>query len=241
MTSAHSIIPAALADYCESVRRVRIAAALSQWQRGNDSVFESVVVQSCNVADESKTLLSIVRSTVRDAVKQCGTQMKAAERLNISVGTVRNYLTAALMLVAACSFGQRGTLTPVVQPTIGVFNLAPAPSPVQSMSLTWDSVAPSYRVQVGATRGVWTNSFTISTNRFTLTNGQCYAMWSVAGGAESLTPSLWPSNRIGEIWLRGMGTNFTGGTNIQMLCRFTNQPPGHMQLWSVANMTTGWE
>jgi hypothetical protein len=189
--------------------------------------------------DNSKTLLSIVRSTVRDAVKQCGTQMKAAERLNISVGTVRNYLTAALMLAATCSFAQRGTLTPVVQPTIGVFNLAHAP--VRSMSLTWDSVAPSYRVQVGATRGIYTNSFIVSTNRFVLTNGQCYAVWSVANGAESLTPSLWPSNRIGEIWLRGMGTNFTGGTNIQMLCRFTNQPPGHMQLWSVANITTGWE
>ena len=241
MTSSHSIIPAALADYCESVRRVRMAAVLKQWQRGNDSVFESVVVASCEPMDNSKTLLSIVRSTVRDAVKQCGTQMKAAERLNISVGTVRNYLTAALMLVATCSFGQRGTLTPVVQPTIGVFNLAPAPAPVQSMSLTWDNVAPSYRVQVGAQRGVWTNSFIVSTNRFVLTNGQCYAVWSVANGAESLTPSLWPSNRIGEIWLRGMGTNFTGGTNIQMLCRFTNQPPGHMQLWSMANITTGWE
>ena len=239
MIHSHSIIPAALADYCESVRRVRIAAALSQWQRGNDSVFESVVVKSCEPADESKTLLSIVRSSVRDAVKQCGTQMKAAERLNISVGTVRNYLTAAMMLVATCSFGQRGTLTPVVQPTISLFNLAPAP--VRSVSLTWDNVAPSYRVQVGATRGNWTNSFTISTNRFVLTNGQCYAVWSVAGGAESLTPALWPSNRIGEIWLRGMGTNLTGGTNIQMICRFTNKPPGHMQLWSVANITTGWE
>ena len=262
MTSPHSIIPAALADYCESVRRVRIAAVLSQWQRGNDSAFESVVVESCKpsqcdthwtssrvcelgtkccnvIHSTSDKLKDVAAAHVRKVVKQCGTQVKAAERLNISVGTVRNYLTAAVMLVATCSFGQRGTLTPVVQPTIGVFNLAPAP--VQSMSLTWDNVAPSYRVQVGATRGNWTNSFIISTNRFVLTNGQCYAVWSVAGGAESLTPALWPSNRIGEIWLRGMGANFTGGTNIQMLCRFTNQPPGHMQLWSVANITTGWE
>ena len=79
MTLPHSIIPAALADYCESVRRVRMAAVLSRWQRGNDSVFESVVVASCEPMDNSKTLLSIVRSTVKDAVKQCGTQMKAAE------------------------------------------------------------------------------------------------------------------------------------------------------------------
>ena len=90
-------------------------------------------------------------------------------------------------------------------------------------------------------RGVWTNSFTISTNRFVLTNNLCYAVWSLQNGAESLTPALWPSNRIGELWLRGMGANFTGGTNIQKLCSYTNQPPGHMQLWGVANITTGWE
>lgn len=218
-----------------------MAAVLKQWQRGNDRMFESVIVESCAPADESKTLLSIVRSTVRDAVKQCGTQMKAAERLNISVGTVRNYLTVALMLATTCSFAQRGTLTPVATKPSSAFTLAPAPSPAKSMSLTWDNVAPAYRVQVGATRGVWTNSFTISTNRFVLTNNLCYAVWSVENGAESLTPALWPSNRIGELWLRGMGTNFTVGTNIQMLCRFTNQPPGHMQLWGVANITTGWE
>ena len=237
MTHSHSIIPAALADYCEAIRQSRLG-----WVRGNAEMFEAVVKDACAIPPGTpRTVKQIIESAVRDAVKQCGTQMKAAERLNISVGTVRNYLTAALMLVATCSFAQRGTLTPVVQPTIGVFNLAPAPSPVQSMSLTWDNVAPSYRVQVGATRGAWTNSFTISTNRFVLTNGQCYAVWSVANGAESLTPALWPSNRIGEIWLRGMGTNLTGGTNIQMLCKFTNQPPGHMQLWGVANITTGWE
>ena len=237
MTHSHSIIPAALADYCEAIRQSRLG-----WVRGNAEMFEAVVKDACAIPPGTpRTVKQIIESAVRDAVKQCGTQMKAAERLNISVGTVRNYLTAALMLVATCSFAQRGTLTPVVQPTIGVFNLAPAPSPVQSMSLTWDNVAPSYRVQVGATRGAWTNSFTISTNRFVLTNGQCYAVWSVANGAESLTPALWPSTRIGEIWLRGMGTNLTGGTNIQMLCKFTNQPPGHMQLWGVANITTGWE
>ena len=258
MIHSHSIIPAALADYCESVRRVRIAAALSQWQRGNDSVFESVVVESCKpsqcdthwtssricelgtkccnvIHSASDRLKDVAAAHVRKVVEQCGTQMKAAERLNISVGTVRNYLTAALLLVATCSFGQRGTLTPVVQPTISMFNLAPAPSPVQSMSLTWDNVAPSYRVQVGATRGVWTNSFTISTNRFVLTNNLYYAVWSVANGTESLTPSLWPSNRIGEIWL----TDRTN--NIVRLERFTNAPPETMRLWGVANITTGWE
>jgi hypothetical protein len=152
-----------------------------------------------------------------------------------------NWNIILVLLTSATCLAQRGTLTPVVQPTVSLFNLAPAPSPVQSMSLTWDNVAPAYRVQVGASRGVWTNSFIVSTNRFVLTNGQHYAVWSVENGVESLTPALWPSNRVGELWLRGMGTNFTGGTNIQMLCRFTNQPPRHMQLWGVANITTGWE
>lgn len=32
-----------------------------------------------------------------------------------------------------------------------------------------------------------------------------------------------------------------GGTNIQKLCSYTNQPPGNMQFWGVANITTGWE
>ena len=233
-----------------------MAAVLKQWQRGNDSVFESVIVDSCEpsqcdthwtssricelgtkccnvIHSTSDKLKDVAAAHVRKVVKQCGTQMKAAERLNISVGTVRNYLTAALMLVATCSFGQRGTLTPVVQPTIGVFNLAPAP--VRSMSLTWDHVAPSYRVQVGAQRGVWTNSFIVSTNRFVLTNGQCYAVRSIAGGIESSGVSLWPSNRIGEIWLTDTKTN------IVRLERFTNAPPETMRLWGVANITTGWE
>ena len=229
MTSPHSIIPAALADYCEAIRQSRLG-----WVRGNAEMFEAVVKDACAIPPGTpRTVKQIIESAVSDAVKECGTQVKAAERLNISVGTVRNYLTAAVMLVATCSFGQRGTLTPVVQPTISLLNLSPAP--MRSMSLTWDHVAPSYRVQVGAQRGVWTNSFSVLTNRFVLTNGQCYAVWSVAGGAESLTPALWPSNRIGEIWLTDTKTN------IVRLERFTNAPPETMRLWGVANITTGWE
>ena len=239
MTSPHSIIPAALADYCEAIRQSRLG-----WVRGNAEMFEAVVKDACAIPPGTpRTVKQIIESAVSDAVKECGTQVKAAERLNISVGTVRNYLTAALMLVATCSFAQRGTLTPVVQPSSTSIALPALTTAPVKLSLTWDLQpgVTAWRVDVGASRGNWSNSFTLTTNRFVLTNGQCYAVRSIAGGIESSGVSLWPSNRIGEIWLRGMGTNFTGGTNIQMLCRFTNKPPGHMQLWSVANITTGWE
>ena len=119
--------------------------------------------------------------------------------------------------------------------------LTVSPLPFKQTVLTWDNpLGASNRVAWGNARYSWTNTATLTTNRCNVTNGICYAITSIVGGIESV-PSLWPSNRIGEIWLRGMGTNLTGGTNIQMLCRFTNQPPGHMQLWGVKNITTGWE
>jgi hypothetical protein len=107
--------------------------------------------------------------------------------------------------------------------------------------LTWDNpIGASNRVAWGGARYSWTNSASVSTNQFNVTNGTHYAVYAMLGGIESI-PALWPSNRIGELWLTGMGTNFTGGTNIQKLCRFTNQPPGQMRFWGVANITTGWE
>jgi hypothetical protein len=144
-----------------------------------------------------------------------------------------NWNIILVLLTAATCLAQRGTLTPVATQPVSLFTLAPAPA--RLMSLKWDNVAPAYRVQVGAQRGVWTNSFIISTNRFVLTNNLHYAVWSVSNGAESPTPSLWPSNRIGEIWL----TDRTN--NIVRLERFTNAPPEAMRFWGVANITTGWE
>jgi hypothetical protein len=221
------------AEYLAQINRNRLSV-LCGWPSQKKQV---AVVNNLHL--NGGGMKQLKKDAIALALRECnGNKTLAAAKLKVNRGT----LYAVLVLVSAtCSFAQRGTLTPVVQPTVSVFNLAPAPSPVKSMSLTWDNVAPSYRVQVGATRGVWTNSFTISTNRFELTNNLCYAVWSVENGMESLTPSLWPSNRIGELWLRGMGTNLSIGTNIQMLCSYTNQPPGNMQFWGVANITTGWE
>lgn len=162
----------------------------------------------------------------------------------IKKGVVASIVAVMLLASATRSMAQRGTLA-FVQPEPTVISALPlpalAPAPKKTNYLVWDSEATSFRVQVGASRGNYTNSFTVRTNHFPITNGLAYAVWSIQNGIESAAPGLWPSNRVGELWLTGMGTNFTGGTNIVRLAKFTNSPPGNMQFWGVANITTGWE
>jgi hypothetical protein len=171
-----------------------------------------------------------------------------AEYVRCCAATGKKAKLVPIILLASTTwcFGQRGTgsnpvaAQPVVESSITL--PAIAPSPVK-LSLTWDLQpdVTAWRVQVGPSRGNWTGSFITLTDRFVLTNGQHYAVRSIAGSLESDGASLWPSNRIGELWLTGMGTNFSGGTNIVRLNRFTNSPPGNMQFWGVANTTAGWE
>lgn len=113
---------------------------------------------------------------------------------------------------------------------------------MRQVYLAWDNPpGASNRVAWGRVRNAWTNGVaTISTNRFPITNGWAYKVTAIVDGMESV-PALWPSNRVAELWLRGHGTNMTQGTNIVRLVKFTNAPPGNMQFWGVANVTTGWE
>ena len=185
--------------------------------------------------------------SVRRVCKVCGVRVNRAEYCQLHYRTAQRKLidvwamSAAFVLLATSSFAQRGEGVLLTTTTRALSFPAPAPAPFKQTVLTWDNpVGASNRVAWGGARYSWTNSATVATNRFNVTNGICYAITSIVNGIESI-PALWPSNRIGEIWLRGMGTNFTGGTNIQKLCSFTNQPPGNMQLWGVANITTGWE
>ena len=155
-------------------------------------------------------------------------------------------LCLLVLCLVSSAYAQLGTgANPVAaEPvaTTSIFALATAPTTPKQLYLTWDIIpGSSNRVEWGTVRNAWTNGFrVVTTNVFPITNGWCYAVKSVVNGVESI-PALWPSNRIGEIWLTGMGTNFTVGTNIQKLCSFTNQPPGNMQFWGVKNITTGWE
>jgi hypothetical protein len=165
----------------------------------------------------------------------------------IKKGVMASMVAIVLLLSGTRSMAQRGegTTFNIQQPTLNAQVIALptlAPTPKKTNILTWNHIpGVTYRVQVGAARGNYTNSFTVSTNQFPLTNGLAYAVWSVQGAIESAVPALWPSNRVGELWLTGMGTNLTGGTNIVRLAKFTNSPPGNMQFWGVANVTTGWE
>jgi hypothetical protein len=149
-------------------------------------------------------------------------------------------IISALLLCASAVHSAQ--VVPGVQmATTSILTLLVTPATFKQTVLTWDNpLGASNRVAWGGTRYNWTNSASVSTNQFNVTNGTCYAVYAMLGGIESI-PALWPSNRIGELWLTGMGTNFTVGTNIQKLCSFTNEPPGQMRFWGVANITTGWE
>lgn len=140
------------------------------------------------------------------------------------------------LIVGSDCFAQRGTNTKEPVATVGTLAL---PVPVfRQTVLTWDNPAgASNKVSWGVARNAWTNgNRTISTNTFFVTNGWHYRVTAIVAGVES-TPALWPSNRIGELWL----TSYPKGTNITKLLKFTNSPPGNMQFWGVANITTGWE
>jgi hypothetical protein len=147
-----------------------------------------------------------------------------------------------LLMSVTCSFAQRGTGANPVATTTTVSMFAIVLGTFKQTYVTWDNPpGASNRVSWGTVRNYWTNgAATITTNTFPVTNGWQYKFTAIVNGVESI-PALWPSNRIGELWLTGMGTNFTGGTNIVRLNRFTNSPPGNMQLWGVANLTIGWE
>jgi hypothetical protein len=153
-----------------------------------------------------------------------------------------NIIPVATMLLISTIWSQSAQVVPGVQmATKSSLPLPLSATTFKQTVLTWDNPAgASNRVAWGGARYSWTNSASVITNKFNVTNGVCYCVTAIVNGIESI-PALWPSNRIGELWLTGMGTNFTVSTNIQKLCRFTNEPPGQMRFWGVANITTGWE
>jgi len=173
----------------------------------------------------------------------CGVATRTdACALHYRVRKLVNIWTVFIPLVALVMCSNAAQVVPGVQmATTSSLTLPTSTATFKQTVLTWDNpLGASNRVAWGGARYSWTNSASVSTNQFNVTNGTHYAVYAMLGGIESI-PALWPSNRIGELWLTGMETNFTGGTNIQKLCSFTNQPPGQMRFWGVANITTGWE
>ena len=141
-----------------------------------------------------------------------------------------------LCLVSVDAFAQRGTnIKP--EPTIGTLAL---PVPVfRQTVLRWDNpLGASNVVSWGLARNAWTNgNRTITTNSFFVTNNWHYRVTAMVAGIESV-PALWPSNRVGQLWLVGMSNDMKQRTNLVALTgEFDDVPPGNMQLWGVENRT----
>ena len=139
------------------------------------------------------------------------------------------------LLLCASAVHSAQVVPGVQMATTSSLTLPVSPATLKQTVLTWDNPpGASNRVSWGVSRFQWTNTATLTTNRCNVTNGICYAITSIVGGIESV-PALWPSNRLGEIWLTDTKTN------IARLERFTNSPPEAMRFWGVVNITTGWE
>jgi Leucine-rich repeat (LRR) protein len=121
--------------------------------------------------------------------------------------------------------------------------LAPAGLATNKTSyLTWTSSEAQFAVYTGSSRATLTNRQVISENRTRLTNGVHYGIAALNTVGIESTLAFWPSNRIGELWLRGSGTNLNQFTNVTRLAGpFTNAPPGLMRFWGVADVTVGWQ
>jgi len=153
---------------------------------------------------------------------------RISRRLDIPVGCF-------VLLFALDCFAQRGTMTP--EPTVGTLAL-PVPKFRQTV-LRWDNPpGASNVVSWGLARNAWTNgNRTINTNAFFVTNGWHYRVTAMVSGVESV-PALWPSNRVGQLWLVGMSNDMKQRTNLVALTgEFDDVPPGNMQLWGVENRT----
>lgn len=140
------------------------------------------------------------------------------------------------LFIATSAVAQRGTnIKP--EPTIGALAL---PVPVfRQTVLRWDNPAgASNVVSWGLARNAWTNGVqVINTNAFFVTNNWHYRVTAMVAGIESV-PALWPSNRVGQLWLVGMSNDMKQRTNLVALTgEFDDVPPGNMQLWGVENRT----
>jgi len=225
-------------------RQLRIENHPDRWG-GDHSRMENVFAALKTPRSSMRKILSCADCGVSiSRGKRCMIHARARKPALIAAMPTINQLSILLALIVGVNcYAQRGTgSNPAATTTSTISMFALAPAPFKQTLLTWDNPpGASNIVSWGTVRNYWTNgSRTIASNTFPVTNGTAYKITAIVNGIESI-PALWPSNRIGEIWLVGMGTNFTGGTNIQKLCSFTNQPPGHMQLWGVKNITTGWE
>jgi len=233
--------------------------------KGSQEAFTAVILDHCKpkpVAPQNNLHLNgggmkqLKHDAIELALSETGSITKAAAKLKVNRGVLYDYfrrkvalgvLSLFVLSLVSGAFAQRGTGSNPAATTTTLSSFSLAPAPFKQTMLTWDNPPGASNVVAwGTVRNYWTNgSRTITTNVFPITNGTAYKVTAIVDGVESV-PALWPSNRIGELWLTGLAalspTQPQGiGTNIVRLVKFTNTPPGNMQFWGVANITTGWE
>jgi len=109
-------------------------------------------------------------------------------------------IPAATMLLISTIWSHSAQVVPGVQmATTSSLTFPLSATTFKQTVLTWDNpLGASNRVAWGGARYSWTNSASVSTNRFNVTNGTCYAVYAMMGGIESI-PALWPSNRFDRV------------------------------------------
>lgn len=112
------------------------------------------------------------------------------------------------LLLCLSAVGAAQVVPGVQMATTSSLTLPVSPTTFKQTVLTWDNPAgASNRVAWGTVRNYWTNSASVSTNQFNVTNGVCYCVTAIVNGIESI-PALWPSNRFDRIWIQ-TSTNLT--------------------------------
>jgi hypothetical protein len=117
---------------------------------------------------------------------------------------------------------ERATLA---QPLVA--NAATAP---KQLYLTWDGSSDAYVVRTGPSRGVYTNSFIVTSNATHYVAGLAYAVSAKAGEQES-EQIPYPSNRVDRIWVQ-TGTNLDAFADAFIWTTATNDPQRFLRLRS---------
>ena len=115
--------------------------------------------------------------------------------------------------------------------TTSSLTLPTSPATFKQTVLTWDNpIGASNRVAWGGARYSWTNSASVITNKFNVTNGVCYCVTAIVNGIESI-PALWPSNRFDRVWVQ-TSTNLSIWTDAFAWTTNYNKPQEYLRLRS---------
>ena len=160
---------------------------VKRWQAAER--FEQVILESIARKPKfGKTLDDIERQAIEKALDENGGDKPA---------TIKQLGISRASFYERC---KRWGITLALCLCVSVVQAAPA----KYAMLKWDTGMSNFVVKVGASREVWTNQFTVSTNQFLLTNGLHYGIcgvFTIPGVITNATcaPVYWPSNRIDRI------------------------------------------